>query len=73
MAIILILSQKQIKGSSSALKSNYRKRTDANSVLDEARNRLEEHKKERDHIGKKKNLNYFDYKLLFIFFLTKFT
>ncbi|CAG8483865.1 6782_t:CDS:10 [Rhizophagus irregularis] len=48
MAIILILSQKQIKGSSSALKSNYRKRTDANSVLDEARNRLEEHKRERD-------------------------
>lgn len=55
MAIILILSQKQIKGSSSALKSNYRKRTDANSVLDEARNRLEEHKRERDqYTGKKK-------------------
>ncbi|CAB4422652.1 unnamed protein product [Rhizophagus irregularis] len=38
----------KLRGSSSALKSNYRKRTDANSVLDEARNRLEEHKRERD-------------------------
>jgi hypothetical protein len=69
MAIILILSQKQIKGSSSSLKSNYRKRTDSNSVLDEARNRLEEHKRERDHLGKKISwvYNHF-YFYLFIYF-----
>jgi pre-mRNA-splicing factor ATP-dependent RNA helicase DHX38/PRP16 len=62
MAITLILSQKQIKGSSSSSsKSNYRRRTEtphSNSVLNEARNRLEEHKRERDqHIGRDQHID----------------